>query len=119
VVVGVETRGFVFGTLMADAIGIPFVPCRKAGKLPGTVERVTYGLEYGSATLEMQKVPELAGKRTIVVDDVLATGGTLAAAIELAKGSGLDVVYSVVFAELAFLNGTAKVPVPVHTLVRL
>lgn len=116
---GVETRGFIFGTLMADAIGIPFVPCRKAGKLPGSVERVSYGLEYGAATLEMQKVPELAGKRAIVVDDVLATGGTLAAAIRLSVSSGLDVVYTVVFAELAFVKRTVPIPVPVHTLVRL
>lgn len=90
-----------------------------AGKLPGELVRITYGLEYSTATLEMQTVPHLKGKRAVVVDDVLATGGTLAAAIKLSQDTGLHVAFAVVLAELEFLGGTAKVPLPVHTFVRM
>ena len=87
VVVGIEARGFIFGVPVAQELGVGFVAVRKAGKLPGEVRGVDYDLEYGSARLEIQAVaPIRAGTRVLVIDDLLATGGSAAAAIELVRG---------------------------------
>lgn len=89
VVVGIEARGFIFGVPVAQELGVGFVAARKAGKLPGEVRSVDYALEYGTATLEMQVVaPVGEGTRVLVIDDLLATGGSAGAAIELVRGMG-------------------------------
>lgn len=88
IVVGIEARGFILATPVAQALGVGFVPARKAGKLPGRTDAVTYELEYGSATVELQHDALHRGERVLVIDDVLATGGTLAATIELIERTG-------------------------------
>jgi adenine phosphoribosyltransferase len=95
------------------------VPARKKAKLPAAVDRVTYALEYGEDSLEMHKGTFSPGDRVVVVDDVIATGGTARAAIELAQMQGAEVVATGFVIELAFLNGRAKLPaaMPVHTLL--
>lgn len=88
VVIGLDARGFLFGMIAAEALGVPFVMCRKKGKLPGKTHRVMYDLEYGSAELEISTGAELEGKRVLVIDDLLATGGTARAVSELSKKAG-------------------------------
>ncbi|MDE2678220.1 MAG: adenine phosphoribosyltransferase [Gemmatimonadota bacterium] len=88
VVVGIESRGFIFGAPVAQQLGVGFVPVRKAGKLPGEVSGVDYELEYGSARVEMQAGAITPGARVLLIDDLLATGGTAAAAVELIRGQG-------------------------------
>ncbi len=105
VVVGIEARGFLFGAPLALATGTGFVPVRKAGKLPGRTVSTSYSLEYGEATIEIQDDAIRPGDRVLVVDDVLATGGTVAAAIDLVGRSGGTVVGVVVLIELGFLHG--------------
>lgn len=105
VVVGIESRGFVFGAPLALALGAGFVPVRKLGKLPGETIRLEYALEYGTNTVEMQKDAIRPGQRVLVVDDLLATGGTCAAAIGLAEKLGGEVVGLSFLVELGFLNG--------------
>lgn len=109
-VVGVEARGFVVGAPVAYHAGLPFVPVRKPGKLPGAVERVDYALEYGVDTLEMQREVLAHGARVVVVDDVLATGGTAAAVVRLIEQLGAVVVGIGVVIELAFLDGRKQLP---------
>ncbi|MFO0628738.1 MAG: adenine phosphoribosyltransferase [Polyangiales bacterium] len=118
-IVGVEARGFIFGAAVAAHLGVGFVPARKKAKLPAAVDRVTYALEYGEDCLEMHKGTFAPGDRVAVVDDVIATGGTARAAIELAQMQGAEVVATGFVIELAFLNGRAKLPaaMPVHTLL--
>lgn len=118
-IVGVEARGFIFGAAVASHLGVGFVPARKKAKLPAAVDRVTYALEYGEDSLEMHKGTFSPGDRVVVVDDVIATGGTARAAIELAQMQGAEVVATGFVIELAFLNGRAKLPaaMPVHTLL--
>ena len=105
VVAGVEARGFIFGVLAAAQLGIGFVPLRKPGKLPGQVESVSYQLEYGQASLEIQRDAFGRGQRVLIVDDVLATGGTLSAAVRLVTRLGGDVVGIAVVMELTSLSG--------------
>ncbi|MEG9226166.1 adenine phosphoribosyltransferase [Aeromicrobium sp. Sec7.5] len=105
VVLGVEARGFLFGLAVAERLGVGFVPVRKAGKLPGRTESVSYDLEYGSATIEVPAGAVSSGQRVAVVDDVLATGGTLAAAVDLARRCGAEVVSTVVLIEITALDG--------------
>lgn len=92
VVVGIESRGFIFGAAMAQRLDVGFVPVRKAGKLPGPTDRIDYALEYGTASLEVGRgsVPKRA--RAIIVDDLLATGGTAIAAASLVRGQGGEIV---------------------------
>lgn len=118
-IVGVEARGFIFGAAVASHLGVGFVPARKRAKLPAAVDRVTYALEYGEDCLEMHKGTFSPGDRVVVVDDVIATGGTARAAIELARMQGAEVLATGFVIELAFLNGRAKLPadVAVHTLL--
>jgi len=108
VVVGVEARGFIFGGALAARLNASFVPVRKPGKLPARADRVAYKLEYGEAELEMHEGSIKAGANVVVVDDVLATGGTAAAAVELARRQGGDVVGLAFVVELDFLGGRAR-----------
>jgi adenine phosphoribosyltransferase len=106
-VVAVESRGFIFGGPVADRLGAGFIPVRKAGKLPWRSERVEYALEYGSGILEMHGDAFDHGARVLVVDDVLATGGTAAATCALAERLGAELVGCSFLIELSFLNGRA------------
>lgn len=118
-VCGIEARGFIFGAAVARALGVGFVPLRKAGKLPAATRGVEFKLEYGAARLEVHADALATGARVLVVDDVLATGGTLAAARELVRGLGAGVVGAAVVIELDFLGGRAQWPsdVPLHSLI--
>ena len=104
-VLAVESRGFMFGAPLALYLGAGFVPLRKPGKLPSAAWRATYHLEYGDAALEVHKDAVKAGERVLLVDDVIATGGTLKASVELAKKLGADVVGAAVLIELTALGG--------------
>ena len=105
VIVGIESRGFIFGAPLALALGVGFVPVRKLGKLPGETLRAEYALEYGTNTVEIQKDAIRPGQRALIVDDLLATGGTSAAAAELVETLGGEVAGMVFMVELGFLNG--------------
>jgi adenine phosphoribosyltransferase len=107
-VVGIEARGFVLGGAVARALGLGVVGVRKPGKLPVVAHRAEYSLEYGTATLELPGGVLPAGRRTFVVDDVLATGGTLAAACELVERAGGVVTGMAVVVELAGLGGRSN-----------
>lgn len=107
-VIGIEARGFLLGPPVALALGVGFIPIRKAGKLPGATERETYGLEYGTDTIEIHADAIAAGDHVLVLDDVLATGGTAAAAGSLVERLGATVVGYSFLIELGFLAGRAK-----------
>ena len=109
-VVGIESRGFIFGAALALKMGIGFVPVRKPGKLPYQTVRESYQLEYGTDAIEMHRDAIAAGEKVVLVDDLLATGGTLAACANLVKSVGGDAVCSLLLIELAFLNGREKLP---------
>ncbi|WP_426566822.1 adenine phosphoribosyltransferase [Angustibacter sp. McL0619] len=109
-VVGIEARGFVLAAPVAVALGVGFVPVRKAGKLPGPVWGAEYDLEYGSATIEVQQDAFGSGRRVLVLDDVLATGGTAEATCELVERAGAEVVEVAVLMELSFLRGRDRLP---------
>lgn len=118
-VVGIESRGFIFGAALAARMSAAFVPARKPGKLPRSVHRAEYALEYGTDCLEMHADALRAGERVVIIDDVIATGGTAAAALELARKQGADVLGCGFVIELGFLNGRAKLlDVPVLSLLR-
>lgn len=108
VVVGVESRGFIIGGAVADRLGAGFVPVRKKGKLPFTTVRETYDLEYGTDCLEIHSDAVQPGQRVLIIDDVLATGGTAAATTALVRRLGGDVQSLAFLVELAFLNGRAR-----------
>lgn len=108
-IVGMESRGFLFGCPMADRLNVGFVPVRKPGKLPCEVESVSYDLEYGTDTLEIHKDAIEKGQRVLVVDDLLATGGTASAAVELVRRLGGEVVSCAFVVELAFLAGRERI----------
>ncbi|MDO3704167.1 adenine phosphoribosyltransferase [Micromonospora sp. C28SCA-DRY-2] len=117
-VVGMEARGFVVAAAIAYATGVGVVPVRKAGKLPRAVHSASYELEYGEATLEVHQDAFTAGHRVLVVDDVLATGGTAAATLELVERAGGTVAGFTVLLELGFLGGRERLaPRPVHALL--
>jgi len=118
VVAGVEARGFLVAAAIAYATGKGVVPVRKAGKLPRKTHAVSYALEYGEATLEVHQDAFVAGQRVLVVDDVLATGGTAAAALDLVERAGGTVSGFTVLMELAFLDGRKRLaPRTVHALL--
>jgi len=118
-VAGVESRGFILGATIAALHRLPFVPLRKPGKLPAAVWRESYALEYGSDALEMHQDAIQAGQRVLVIDDLLATGGTAAAAVRLVEHARGAVVGIATLAELTFLNGRSRLGAyRVHTLVR-
>ena len=105
VVAGTESRGFIFGVPLAYNLGKPFVPVRKAGKLPCATISKTYALEYGTATIEMHKDAILPGQKVVLVDDLIATGGTIRAAADLVEELGGEVVKILFLLELKGLNG--------------
>jgi adenine phosphoribosyltransferase len=105
IVVGMEARGFIFGAPVALALGTGFVPVRKPGKLPGEVITTEYALEYGTNSLSVHKDAIGDGARVLIVDDILATGGTVAATAQLIKQLGADLVAVGVVMELEFLGG--------------
>ncbi|ROT33270.1 adenine phosphoribosyltransferase [Micromonospora sp. HM5-17] len=118
VVVGIEARGFVVAAAIAYAAGVGVVPVRKAGKLPRAAYAASYALEYGEATLEVHQDAFTAGHRVLVVDDVLATGGTAKATLELVERAGGTVAGFTVLLELGFLKGRERLaPQPVHALL--
>ena len=118
VVAGMEARGFIFGALAAWQLGAGFVPLRKPGKLPASVESVSYDLEYGVATLEVHRDALVPGQRVLLVDDVLATGGTAAASIELVRRLGATLIGCAFVAELAALDGRSRLgAVPIHSVL--
>ncbi len=107
-VVGIESRGFILGCAIADRLGAGFVPVRKPGKLPASTIQQPYELEYGSDTLEIHKDAIEEGQRVLIVDDLLATGGTARAALDLVSQTGGEVLGLTFLVELGFLNGRAK-----------
>ena len=107
-IVGLEARGFLFGMPMAYLLNKPFIPIRKKGKLPRETVEISYELEYGSATIEVHKEDVKPGMRVILVDDLLATGGTLAAAAKLVESLGAEVEKVVCLLELQGLNGRQR-----------
>jgi adenine phosphoribosyltransferase len=109
-VVGIESRGFILGAAVADRIRAGFVPVRKVGKLPSECVRATYELEYGSDSLEMHRDAIEAGQRVVIVDDLLATGGTARATVDLVKQLGGVVEGVALLIELVALNGRARLP---------
>jgi adenine phosphoribosyltransferase len=116
-VVGMEARGFILAAPVALALGAGFVPVRKAGKLPRPTHAVSYALEYGEATLELHRDAVAPGERVLLVDDVLATGGTVAATRQLVEECGGTVVGVSVLMELSFLPGRETIgDLPLHTL---
>ena len=118
-VLGLESRGFIFGSALAQKLGVGFVPARKPGKLPMATFEEPYGLEYGSDALEIHKDAFKAGDRVLIVDDVMATGGTAAAAQRLVQRTGAQAVALTVFIELTSLPGREKVEgLPVFSVLR-
>ena len=117
-VVGPEARGFIFGPLLAIHLGIAFIPVRKPGKLPADTIHAEYNLEYGSNTLEMHADALRPGQKVVIVDDLLATGGTVGACIELCTAQGAEVLGSLFVIELSGLCACkALSPVPIHALI--
>jgi len=117
-VAGMEARGFIFGSLVAWELGLPFIPLRKPGKLPYDVETVAYDLEYGSATLEVHIDAFDANDRVLLIDDLLATGGTAKASCELVEKTGATVEACAFVVELDFLNGREKLnSYEIHSLL--
>ena len=108
-IVGPEARGFIVGCPVANELGIGFAPCRKKGKLPRETVEVSYGLEYGNDILQLHKDAIKPGQKVLITDDLLATGGTIAATIELVEKLGGEVVGAAFFIELADLKGRDKI----------
>ena len=117
VLAGIESRGFLFAAPLAQRMGLPMMMIRKAGKLPGPTNSLTYDLEYGTDTIEIQADALSEGQRVVILDDLLATGGTLAASVELCRQSGAEVAGCALVVELSFLNGREAVDAPLITLV--
>ena len=118
VLAGIESRGFLLAAPLALALGTGFVMMRKQGKLPGTTVRHTYALEYGTDTIEIQQDAVHKGSRVVLVDDLLATGGTMGAAVNLLETVGAVVPATAVIIELTFLEGRKRLTPPVETLLQ-
>lgn len=119
-VAGLEARGFILAAPVALALGVGFVPMRKAGKLPRETFSQTYDLEYGTATIQMHRDAVAPGSRVLLVDDVLATGGTLAAGVQLVEAAGATAVGCSILMELSFLPGRATIgDLPMHCLMTI
>jgi adenine phosphoribosyltransferase len=119
-VVGIDARGFLFGAAVAYKLGLGFVPVRKRGKLPYKTVASAYALEYGDAEMEIHVDAIRPGERIVLIDDLLATGGTSGAAVSLIHQVGGQVTAALFFIELAFLGGRSKLPptVPIHSIVQ-
>ncbi|HMQ32534.1 MAG TPA: adenine phosphoribosyltransferase [Chloroflexaceae bacterium] len=118
-VVGVESRGFIFSAPLALRLGVGLVPVRKPGKLPAETFQIEYELEYGSNRLEIHRDAFAPGARVVVVDDLLATGGTISAASQLIERAGASVIEFAFVIELAFLGGRERLaPHPVYSLIQ-
>ncbi|MCB9538770.1 MAG: adenine phosphoribosyltransferase [Myxococcales bacterium] len=118
-VLGIESRGFILGAPVAHHLSLPFVPCRKPGKLPAATARVEYDLEYGSDALEVHTDAVQAGDRVVIIDDLLATGGTAEAAARLCEQQGAEVASVLVMIELLDLGGAARLaPRHVYSLLK-
>jgi adenine phosphoribosyltransferase len=119
VVVGIESRGFIFGAAVADRLGAGFAPVRKPGKLPSKTARATYDLEYGTDTLEIHNDAVKSGQRVLIVDDLLATGGTAKATTDLVTSLGGNVHALAFLIELVALNGRARLgDVTMHSVLK-
>ncbi|XP_018804561.1 PREDICTED: adenine phosphoribosyltransferase [Bactrocera latifrons] len=118
IIVGLESRGFLFNFMVATELGLGCAPVRKKGKLPGELISVEYVLEYGKDIFEMQANAIKPGQKVIIVDDLLATGGSLKAAIELVRKAGGNVIGSFVVLELQDLHGRDKLDCDVHSLIK-
>jgi len=119
VVVGIESRGFIFGSAVADRIGAGFTPVRKPGKLPSKTVKASYALEYGTDSLDMHDDAIRKGQRVLIVDDLLATGGTARATTDLVKGLGGNVHALAFLIELVALNGRQKLAGEnIHTVLK-
>jgi len=117
-VAGIEARGFILAAPVACMLGAGFVPVRKQGKLPGPTDQQSYQLEYGTATIEIHTDAFRPGERVLIIDDVLATGGTAAATAELVRRSGAKIAAVTVLLELSFLNGRDRLgDLPVRSLL--
>ncbi len=117
-VAGIDARGFIFAGAVADRLGIGFIPIRKKGKLPSKTHRASYQLEYGESTLELHEDAVHPGEKVALIDDVLATGGTAAAAIKLLQDCQAQVLSVQFFIELGFLQGRQNLPpVPISSIV--
>jgi len=117
-IVGIESRGFIFGAALAQQMGLGFVPVRKPGKLPGEVHAIEYELEYGMDVLEIHRDALAAGHRAVIVDDLLATGGTAASTVQLVRRLGAEISSCIFLIELDFLRGREKLQgVPVHSMI--
>jgi adenine phosphoribosyltransferase len=120
VIIAVEARGFLFGAPLALDLAVPLVPVRKPGKLPGATHSIAYGLEYGTDRLEIHSDALVAGRRVLLIDDLLATGGTVNAAAALARQIGADVVGALFLIELDGLGGATRLAdagIPVSALL--
>jgi len=118
ILVGIESRGFLPAAPLALALGCGFIMARKPGKLPGKTIGHTYDLEYGTDRIEIQEDAIEPGQRVVVLDDLLATGGTIAATIALLEKVGAEVTHAACIIELAFLGGRKRLNVPVTTLIQ-
>ena len=117
-VAGIESRGFIFGSVVAQILGAGFIPIRKPGKLPWTTRRHEYELEYGSDSLEIHDDAATSGDRVLIIDDVLATGGTLGCAARLITELGAELAGTATVIELGFLEGRKKLgDVKYHSLI--
>ncbi|KOC68616.1 Adenine phosphoribosyltransferase [Habropoda laboriosa] len=117
-IIGIDSRGFLFGPMICLELGKPFLPIRKKGKLPGKVIQQSYDLEYGQDTFELQTEYINKNTRVLIIDDLLATGGSMAAAVELVKSTEAEVVECLVIIELTGLKGREKLDVPVHSFIQ-
>jgi adenine phosphoribosyltransferase len=118
-IVGIESRGFIFGTAVACKLGVGFIPVRKKGKLPARTASVSYELEYGTDTLEIHADALKKGDKVVIIDDLLATGGTVGAVVELVSGLGARIVGVAFVIELGFLNGRDKLKkLPVFSAIK-
>jgi adenine phosphoribosyltransferase len=118
-IVGIESRGFIFGAPLAYKLGAGFIPIRKKGKLPYKTKSITYSLEYGEDTLEIHEDALKPGSRVLVIDDLLATGGTVKAVADLLKGFKTEIVGVAFLVELKFLSGKDKLKdLPVYSIIQ-
>lgn len=118
-IVGIDARGFIFGSMLAQKLGTGFIPARKKGKLPWKTRGLDYALEYGTNSIEMHEDAITPGEHVLLADDLLATGGTAGAALQLMEMAQAKIVGAVFFIELGFLGGRDKVSSfgPVHSLL--